>query len=308
MAARYGRPVNSRSQTRLATVALLAVTATWGSTFFLIRDLVRTIPPTDFLAVRFAIATVFMVALFWRQLTALTRRQWVTGAGLGGLYGAAQIGQTIGLAHTSASLSGFITGMYVVLTPVFASVLLRDRVNRATWVAVALSLSGLGVLSVRGLDGLSFGLGEWITLLSAGVYALHIIGLGRFSTAESAAGLAVVQIATITVICGLSAVPGGVVLPGDRGGWAAVVYMGVVAGAAAMWAQTWAQAHLSASRAAILMTMEPVFAAGFAVALGGELLTLRIAAGGALIVAAMYVVELGSRADDPAVQLRPAPP
>jgi drug/metabolite transporter (DMT)-like permease len=125
-------------------VALLAVTATWGSTFFLIRDLVRTIPPTDFLAVRFAIATVFMVALFWRQLTALTRRQWVTGAGLGGLYGAAQIGQTIGLAHTSASLSGFITGMYVVLTPVFASVLLRDRVNRATWVAVALSHAVVG--------------------------------------------------------------------------------------------------------------------------------------------------------------------
>ncbi len=280
------------ARTRLATLLLVVLTAVWGSTFFLIRDLLETIPPVDFLAVRFSLSAVIMLIVFWRPVRALTRRQVLVGAALGGLYGLAQIFQTQGLATTPASVSGFITGTYVVLTPVFTAVLLRERVAGSTWAAVGLATVGLALLS---LNGFSVGVGEAITLLAAALYALHIVGLGRYSASEIATGLSVVQMVVIAVLCAIGAAPGGVVLPSTPGQWASVLYMVVFASILALWVQTWAQAHMPATRAAIVMTLEPVFAAFFAVTLGDETATLRMAVGGALVLTAMYAVELLAR-------------
>jgi drug/metabolite transporter (DMT)-like permease len=280
------------ARTRLATLLLVALTAVWGSTFFLIRDLVETVPPVDFLAVRFSLSAVIMVVVFWRPLRALTRRQVLVGVGLGALYGLAQIFQTQGLATTPASVSGFITGTYVVLTPVFTAVILRERVAGSTWAAVGLATVGLALLS---LNGFSVGVGEAITLLAAALYALHIVGLGRYSASEIATGLSVVQMVVIALLCVVGAAPGGIVLPASPGQWASVLYMVVFASILALWVQTWAQAHMPATRAAIVMTLEPVFAAFFAVTLGDETATLRMIAGGALVLAAMYAVELLAR-------------
>ncbi|EWT05979.1 permease [Intrasporangium chromatireducens Q5-1] len=276
----------------VATLLLIALTAVWGSTFFLIRDLVVHVPPVDFLAVRFTLAAVIMLGVFWRPVRSLTRRQVLAGVGLGVLYGLAQILQTQGLASTSASVSGFITGTYVVLTPVFTAVILRERVASTTWAAVGLATAGLALLS---LNGFSIGVGEAITLLAAAFYALHIVGLGRWSGHEIATGLSVVQMVVIAVICLAGALPGGITMPSGTGQWASVLYMVVFASIGALWIQTWAQAHMPATRAAIIMTMEPVFAAFFAVALGGEALTVRMLVGGALVVTAMYAVELLAR-------------
>ena len=278
--------------TRLATLLLVSVTAVWGSTFFLIRDLVAHVPSADFLAVRFAIAAVVMAVVFRRQVLALRRRELVVGLGLGVLYGLAQLLQTVGLEHTDASVSGFVTGTYVVLTPVLGAVLLRDRLPGSTWLAVLLATAGLAVLSLRGL---SVGYGEALTLGSAVLYALHILGLGRYSTAAAATGLATVQAFVIAVVATIAALPGGITLPSTGGQWTSLLYMALVAGAVALWAQTWAQSHLPAARAAIVMTMEPVFAAFFAVLFGGESLTARMLLGGGLVLAAMYVVELLGR-------------
>ena len=299
---------------RVATLLLVGITAVWGSTFFLIRDVVHVLPPTDFVAVRFTIAAVAMVAVFWRPLLALSRRELRIGVGLGVLYAVAQILQTVGLAHTEASRSGFITGTYVVLTPIFTAVLLRDHIPRSTWLAVLMATAGLATLSLSALGAgaggsAGFGFGEGVTLLSAAVYALHIIGLGRYSSPAAAAGLSAVQMIAIAAVSLVAAAPGGIELPSGRGEWASVLYMALIAGAVAIWAQTWAQSHLTATRAAIVMTLEPVFAAGFAVALGGESMTLRMLLGGAMVLAAMYTVELiGRRADataeqDPPVEL-----
>jgi drug/metabolite transporter (DMT)-like permease len=277
---------------RLATLLLIGVTAVWGSTFFLIRDLVAHVPSADFLAVRFAIAAVVMFAVFRRQVLALSRADLLTGVGLGVLYGAAQLLQTTGLEHTDASVSGFVTGTYVVLTPVFGALLFRDRISPSTWLAVALATAGLAVLSLRGL---AVGFGEALTLASAALYALHIIGLGRFSRAHTATGLATVQAFVIAVMCSFAAVPDGLTLPSSGGQWASLLYMALVAGAGALWAQTWAQSHLPATRAAIVMTLEPVFAAFFAVLAGGESLTGRMLVGGGLVLTAMYLVELLGR-------------
>lgn len=271
---------------------LIALTAVWGSTFFLIRDLVETVPPVDFLAVRFALAAAVMVVVFRGPLQALTRREVVIGVGLGALYGGAQILQTQGLASTPASVSGFITGTYVVLTPVFTAGLLRERVPASTWAAVTLATAGLALLS---LNGFSVGVGEALTLLAAALYALHIVGLGRYSAGSIATGLSVVQMLVIAVICTVGAAPGGIVLPDTAARWASVLYMVVFASILALWVQTWAQAQLPATRAAIVMTLEPVFAAFFAVTLGDESATVRMVLGGALVLSAMYAVELLAR-------------
>lgn len=278
--------------TLAATLGLTAVTAVWGSTFFLIKDVLVVLPVTDFLAVRFVVAAVVMVAAFWRPLRRLDARAWRRGSLLGLVYGVAQLLQTQGLTTTDASVSGFITGMYVVLTPVLAALLLRQRNPTSTWLAVGLATTGLAVLSLRGM---AVGSGELVTLLGALVYALHIVGLGAWSTQRDALGLSTVQMIVIAGVCLVAALPGGVSMSPDATTWAAVLYMSLVAGAGALVVQTWAQAHLTATRAAIVMTTEPVFAAVFAVLLGGESLGPRVLLGGALVLAAMYMVELAPR-------------
>lgn len=284
--------VTERRTSLLATLALLAMTATWGSTFYLIKDLLDRVPTLDFLAVRFAIAAAAMLLVAPKAIARLdpaVRRHAVV---LGLLYGVAQILQTAGLAHTPASVSGFITGMYVVCTPLFAAWILRTRIGPLTWAAVALATVGLGVLT---LGGFSLGYGEAITLVAAGLYALHIVGLGAWSSPRDAVGMSILQITVIATVCFVATVPDGVVLPDNGRDWLSLVYMALVAGALAMLGQTWAQAHLSPTRSAIIMSMEPVFAAAFAVALGGEGVTSRLLIGGAMVLTAMLVVVLVPR-------------
>jgi drug/metabolite transporter (DMT)-like permease len=211
------------------------------------------------------------------------------------VYGIAQILQTAGLAHTPASVSGFITGLYVVSTPLIAAVVLKTRIGGLTWLAVLLATAGLGVLT---LEGFSIGYGEALTLVAALLYAVHIVGLGAWSRSADAVGMAILQVLAIAVICLVAALVSGspgVVLPDRATDWASIAYMALIAGAAAMLAQTWAQAHLSPTRTAIIMSMEPVFAAFFAVLLGGELLTARMVTGGLMVLAAMLLVELVPR-------------
>ena len=149
---------------------------------------------------------------------------------------------------------------YVVLTPILTAVLLRERILRSTWVAVFMATAGLATLSLNGF-------GETVTLVAAAFYALHIIGLGRYSLPKGAGGLSVIQMVVIAIVSLVAAAPGGVELPHGAGPWASVLCMALMVGAVAVWAQTWAQSHPPATRAAIVMTLEQVFAVGFAVAL-----------------------------------------
>ncbi|MCW2780114.1 MAG: permease [Marmoricola sp.] len=284
--------LTERRTTLLATVALLAMTACWGSTFFLIHDLLDRVAVIDFLAIRFAIASAAMLLLAPRAISRLSPEKRRHAIVLGSLYGVAQILQTAGLAHTAASVSGFITGMYVVCTPLFAAVLLKTRIGKLTWVAVLLAVCGLGVLT---LSGFHVGYGETLTLLSAMLYALHIVGLGAWSRPADAIGMSILQIVVIAVICLVAAAPGGIDVPHRSGDWLSIGYMALFAGAAALLGQTWAQSHLPPTRSAIIMSMEPVFAAFFAVLLGSESLTARMLVGGSMVIAAMLIVELVPR-------------
>jgi drug/metabolite transporter (DMT)-like permease len=157
---------------------------------------------------------------------------------------------------------------------------------------VGLATLGLGVLT---LGGFSLGYGEAITLVAAVLYAVHIVGLGAWSTPLDAVGMSNLQIIVIAAICFVATVPDGIVLPHTGRDWLSVLYMAIFAGALAMLGQTSAQADLAPTRTAIIMSMEPVFAATFAVALGGERITARLLVGGTMVLTAMVAVELVPR-------------
>ncbi|HAM24501.1 MAG TPA: EamA family transporter [Actinobacteria bacterium] len=275
----------------IATALLIATTAVWGSTFVVVKDLVQDLPVADFLAVRFALAAAVLAILRPKSLR-LTRQHLRWGVPLGVVLALGYLLQTQGLRTTSAWTAGFITGLFVVFTPLLSSALFKQRLPRGTWWGVALATAGLAALS---LQGWSLGIGELLTLGCAFAYAVHIIGLGAWSTPSNAASLALVQLIVVSVLCGIASLPGGLTLPAGRDQWGAVIFLAVFATATAFLAQTWAQAHMSATRAAVVITFEPVFAAIFAFGFAGEQLTIRTVIGGALIVAAMYLVELGPR-------------
>jgi drug/metabolite transporter (DMT)-like permease len=277
---------------RSPTLALLAVTAVWGSTFVVVKGAIGQMPVTDFLTWRFALGALAMLVVRPRSVAGLGSHGRRAGALLGLALGAGYLLQTLGLQTTGAAVSGFITGMFVVLTPLGAAVLLKQLPSRSAWLAVALATVGLGFLSLRGL---SVGTGELLTLGCAAAFALHIVGLGRWASSYDVYGLAVVQLLTVAVMCAVVAAPGGIVVPPDAGVWGAIALTAVVATAIAFVVQTWAQAHLAPTRAAVVMTMEPVFAGLFAVAAGGEHLGPRTVVGAALVIAAMLLTELGPR-------------
>lgn len=279
----------------VAVVALLAVTVVWGSTFTVVKDAIGRMPPTDFLAVRFTLAAAVMLMLRPVAVRQVDRSTLRHGGALGLVLGLAYVAQTLGLDRTSPAVSGFVTGLFVVLTPVLGALLLRRRPEPAVWFAVLLATAGLALISLRGT---ALGLGELLTLVCAAGFALHILGLGEWTNRHDPWALAVVQLATAATVCVLVAAPGGIAAPPDMAAWGAVLLTAVLATAVAYVVQTWAQRRLPPTRVALILTMEPVFAGVFAVWFADELLTWQLAAGGSAIVAAMYLVELGGRDED----------
>jgi len=274
------------------TLALVGVTAIWGSTFVVVKDAVQQIPVTDFLTWRFGLATLTMLLVRPRSVAALGVSGRRAGAVVGLALGSGYLLQTVGLQHTSAAVSGFITGMFVVLTPLGSAVLLKTPVTRSAWTAVALATIGLGLLS---LHGLSFGYGELLTLGCATVFALHIVGLGRWASSYDAFGLAAVQLLTTTVVCGIFAVPGGLAVPHTATVWWALALTSIGATAVGFVVQTWAQSVMAPTRAAVIMTMEPVFSGLTAVVVAHEHLGPRTLVGAGLVLAAMLLTEIGPR-------------
>jgi drug/metabolite transporter (DMT)-like permease len=284
-----------KSSPMIASVALVGVTAVWGYTFLVVQDAIARMPVMDFLAWRFLVASVVMIALRPTCLRNVTRLELLRGVGLGTMLGLGYITQTYGLRFTSAAISGFITGMFVVLTPVMSWILLRRKTNRNTWMVVALATVGLALLS---LNGWSVGIGELLTLGCAVFFAIHIVGLGEWSSQYEPYAFSLLQIGTVAIISLIAATPGGIAVPPDPGVWEVVGITGVLATAVAFFVQTWAQSLVSATRAAVVMTMEPVFAGFFAVVIGGNQLTLRTIAGAACILAAMFTINLKSGRSD----------
>lgn len=283
----------------LAPASIVATAILWGSTFFVLKDSVTRIPPTDLLALRFTLTTLILWATTWRRIR-LTRPLVIQGTVMGFFFASGQLLQTIGLAFTSASISGFLTGLYVVFTALIQAVVIRVQIRLKTWVSVGLATAGLLILTIVPGTRASLGIGEVLTLLCALSYAGHIVYTGRVSAQNDAIGLATVQSTVLTLACWLAALSGGIQLPAQTADWWALGYLAIPCGVVTIILQIWAQARMEATRAAIIMSSEPIWAAAFAIAAGQESLAWQTPVGGGGMVAAMVLSSLAEPAVRPA--------
>ncbi|NDB18436.1 MAG: DMT family transporter [Actinobacteria bacterium] len=279
----------------LASVVLLGATVIWGSTFVLVDRVVEDVPVHTFLALRFSIATVALLALRPRSLVGLQMSTLRRGVVLGLALGVGYATQTAGLAlGTLPTVSGFITGMFVVLTPLLAAWWFRARIGWATTGAVVTAGTGLALLTL--VDG-RVGGGEAVTAVCAVAFAAQIVLLGQWATPSNTLALVVIQLATVSVIEIALAliVERPLALPESTSSWGGIVFLALAATVYGFLAQTWAQAHMTATRAAVILTAEPMFAAATGVVTGDRLLPRQMV-GAVLVLAAMYLVELSPRA------------
>lgn len=273
---------------KLAPWALLTVAAVWGLSFVVMKDAIERQTVNNFLFSRFVVAVIVMILIRPQCLKLFNQDLLVRGSLAGLFLGAGYILQTLGLARTGAAITGFITGLYIVFTPLLASLILKARITKLTWICVGIATVGLALLS---LQGWSIGTGELLVLGSAFAFGAHIIALGKWSGGRDAYAMTVVQLSVCGFMAGMASIfEGGYQLPPDGGVWATVIFTAVFATAVAFVVQTWSQAHMGTTKVAVILTMEVVFAAFFAIIFGGESLTLQKALGGILVLVAMFVI------------------
>src|SRR5918999_2165351 len=244
------------------------MTAVWGVTFVQVKDAVELYPIFLFLALRFAVASATLGVPFGSRLRLVDRRGLVSGLLLGVFLAAGYALQTVGLSKASVTSAGFITGMFVPLTPVFAALIFRDRIGRAGWVGTALATLGLALLSGVELGSLG---ADLLVLGGAASFALHIVFTSRFAPRYDVAALALVQMLVACVAftaIALAAEP--LEVPRGWTVWGALIVTGLFASALAFIVQTWAQSRTTATRTALIFTSEPVFAGLFGYLLAGD--------------------------------------
>lgn len=275
-----------RRTVRLAGLALIGVTAVWGSTFALSKDLLERLPVTDYLGLRFLTAAAVVLLVRPGLLRSLSPDTLRTGMWLGVIYSVGQLLQFFGLLHTAPTVSAFVVSMYVVFTPLLAGLLTRSAPHRVTVVATGVATLGVAVMSLRGWG---FGAGEAITLVSAAIYAVHILATSRWARPGEAFPLTFVQLVTMGVCLTTVGSVDGLEAPAASD-FPAFLYLAVLAAALALLVQTWAQARLTSGQTAVLMVLEPVWAAFFGIVAWRESLEVRTLVGGTLILSAMLLV------------------
>ena len=272
---------------KIAPWALLAVSASWGLAFVIMKDPIEKQNVNSFLATRFVLAVLVMIAIRPRVLSQITREMLIKGFFAGLFLGSGYIFQTFGLKLVGAAITGFVTGLYVVATPLIAWLVLRHRITVYTWLCVALATVGLAFLSLKGW---AVGAGELLVLVSAIAFAAHIVALGQWSKGLDAYAMTVVQLATCALLTGAISIGQGYKAPVNLSGWAVVVYTAIFSTAVAFVIQTWSQAHISPTKVAVILTMEVVFAALFAMVFTDETLNLQQMLGGVLILISMLAI------------------
>src|SRR4051794_25434374 len=270
-------------------LALVGITAIWGYTFVPVQEAVAIYPLFAFLAVRFGISTLVLLPFAWRSLRVISRGGLAAGAGAGALLATAYGLQTAGLELTTVSSTGFITGLYVVLTPLIALALFRTPVAATAWLGVALSVAGL--LLLNGVPGGS-ALGNALVLGNAVAQSFQIVAMERLAPRYDPRALTFLQMAvacaSFTVI---ALARGELSIPEGGQVWYALVVTGVFAGALGYLVATWVQSQTTAARAALVFTLEAPFAALFGVLLLSERLGFLGIAGCGVMLAGILLAE-----------------
>ena len=269
------------------TLLLVGVTAVWGWTFVVVQDAIALYGVLGFLALRFLLAAAALAPLLYRKMT---RRTLFVGGGIGVVLAAGYLFQTLGLLYTTPTNSGLITGLFVVFAPLTALFFFRERIPNPAILAIVMSLGGMVLLAGQSASGVR--VGDGLTVVCAAALGAHIALLSRYAKEHDAGALALAQMASMAVVFTVlwpifgtvEAPPRAVVLP--------LLLTGLVASAGAFYVQTTVQQHIPVARAAIILTMEPVFAALFGYWLAGDRLDQIQLIGAALILSALVVGEV----------------
>ena len=278
------------SRARAAELALVGIAAVWGLTFTMVQDAVERLPVTAFLAYRFIPAALIVAAIFRADLRRLDRRGWLAGLVMGAFLTAGYLFQTWGLQDTSASNAGFITGLFVVFTPLLGALVLRQRAGRTAWLAAGASALGLFLLSGAG-DRFTLA-GDGLVLLCALAFSAHILATDRGVAGHAVGALVAVQLGVAGAAClAIAGASGDLEAP--RGGevWSALAVTALAASALGFLVQTYAQRHANPARTALILASEPAFAGLFGYLLAGDRLGPVEWAGAAIIVAAIVAVD-----------------
>ncbi len=292
--------------------AILLTTLIWGSTFAVARGVLDQWPPLSYLAVRMPLAALVFAALFPRQIFGASRAAWRAGATLGALIGVAFVVQTVGLLYTTPAKSAFVSGLTTPLIPIVAYLLYRARPSRENLAGVVMaSVGGALILAPSGEGGVNKG--DLITLSTTFVFAAHVSLMSIYSRRFDVRQLSALQITVAAALvfaawvavrayiahAAPGSVPAGLAREAEPLVWDAAVavqlfYLALVATVGVFMLWTWGQARMSATHAAVIFSLEPVFATGFAILLRGsaEWTGGRATVGALLILAGVIVSEL----------------
>ncbi len=268
-------------------LAMLGAAAVWGGSFVVMKDSLEKQDVFSFLASRFILASILMFMYRPTALRGLSKKFVLRGILAGILLGSGYIFQTFGLTNTTVSNTGFITGLYLVFTPLISLIILRRHVIRIQWLAVLLAFIGLFLISY---NGVSIGRGETLVLISAILYGAHFVALGEWSDGGNTYALTLIQIATLAVMASLFTIKDGFQLPPDSSVWLAVLFTAFFATFLAFLVQTKAQSVMSATAASVLLATETPFAVIFGLYFNSDPLTIKIITGGMLVMVAMGLV------------------
>jgi drug/metabolite transporter (DMT)-like permease len=290
------------SRRTAAEAALVGIAAVWGLTFAMVQDAIKELPPFALLAYRFIAAAAVVAAVFWRSLRRLPPEGWRAGLVMGAFLTIGYVAQTLGLRNTSASNAGFITGLFVVLTPAFGALLFGLRPPRAAWLAAGVSAFGLVLLS--GIGGDFRVSGDGVVFVCACAFALHILVTARAVTRFEVGPLVAVQLGACGAFCFVAAAMGGdLEVPRGATVWSALIVTAFVASALGFLVQSYAQRHAPPARTALILAAEPAFAGLFGYLLQDDRLSAVAWLGALLILAAIVLVDVVPRLRPP----RPLP-
>lgn len=268
-------------------LGLLATTAIWGGSFLIMKDSLERQNVYSFLATRFVLAALIMLAFKPKSLIGLNKVFVKRSIFAGLLTSGGFIFQTFGLTKTTVSNTGFITGLYLVFTPLIAWLLLKHKITKGQWGAVLVATIGLYLIAY---NGISVGIGETLVLISAILFAAQIVAVGEWSDGKNSYSLTLIQIMVAAVVFSIFTIKDGYEVPPDSSVWSAVIFTAVFATFFGFLIQVKAQSVMSATVAGVLLAMETPFALFFGLYFDNDPLTLRIMSGGSLVMLAMALV------------------
>ena len=274
-------------QIPLLYFGLLLTTAVWGGSFVVMKDSLERQDVISFLATRFLIAGLLMLAYRPYSLVGLGKTLWIRATFLGFLLAAGFIFQSVGLTKTTVSSTGFITGLYLVFTPLISWLLLKRHILRLQLLAVFVATLGLYLIAYNGIE---YGFGEFLVLISAVLFAMQIVAVGEWSNGKNAYPLALIQILVAALLFVMISFKDGYQVPPDGSVWIAILFTALFATFLGFLIQVKAQAIMTATAAGVILAMEVPFAFIFGLYFDNDPLTLRIASGGALVMGAMAMV------------------